>query len=529
MNRIKIFDSTLRDGAQSAKVTFTVDDKINIVKALDRLGVSYIEAGNPSSNPKDLEFFEQVKKLKLQNARLVAFGSTRRRNIDVEQDFNVNALERAQTEAVAIFGKSWDLHVTEIIHTSLEENLRMISDTVRHFSGLGKETIYDAEHFFDAYKHNKAYALETILAAELAGASTIVLCDTNGGTFPDEIFEISQEITAMLHTEVGIHCHNDTGCAVANSLMAIRAGARQVQGTFTGFGERCGNAKLSSIIPSLELKLNYSCIPNGNLKLVTSTASYISEISNTILSSSSPYVGKNAFSHKGGMHIDGVLKNSSSFEHVNPETVGNTRQFLCSEVSGKAAIMSKLQELCPELNKDSAEVQELVDLLKRLEYRGYQFEAAAASLDLLIMKHLNKHKAFFQLENFKIIGEQLGTEYTHQSSAMVKIRVGNHIEITADEGDGPVHALDRALRKAVSKFYPALDDIRLIDYKVRVIDPKDATSSKVRVLVESTDGIHRWNTTGVSRDVINASLFALSDAIEYKLMIDYKRIEQVGN
>ncbi|MGI5896573.1 MAG: citramalate synthase [Oscillospiraceae bacterium] len=524
MKKISIFDSTLRDGAQAENITFTVEDKLNIVKSLDKLGVDYIEAGNPGSNPKDLEFFSRVKGLSLNHAKLVAFGSTRRRDIQVEEDKNVQALLTADTEAVAVFGKSWELHVTEIIKTTPEENLRMITDTISFFVSRGKTVFFDAEHFFDGYKANPDYALQTLYAAERAGAACLVLCDTNGGCFPDEISAIVADVVSKVKAPVGIHCHDDIGCAVANSIAAVKAGAVQVQGTYIGYGERCGNANLSAIIPSLQCKLGYECLPEGKMERLSKTARYIADISNMILPNTMPYVGKSAFAHKGGMHVDGVTKNPRSFEHIPPETVGNRRNVLLSEVSGKAALLSKLELIGSEVSKDSPEASSLVEMVKTLEYGGYQFESATASLELLALKHLHKFKPFFEVTDFKVIGER-SEEGTHNRDyAMIKIKVGERCEITADEGDGPVHALDIALRKAVGKFYPAIEGIRLIDYKVRVIEPKDATAAQVRVFIETTDGENTWTTVSVSSDVINASLNAVVDSVEYKLLMDSKKL-----
>ena len=524
MKKISVFDSTLRDGAQAENITFTVEDKLNIVKSLDKLGVDYIEAGNPGSNPKDLEFFARVKELELKSAKLVAFGSPRRRDIPVEEDKNVQALLTADTGAVAIFGKSWDMHVTEIIKTTLERNLEMITDTVSFFVSKGKTVFFDAEHFFDGYKENREYALKTLAAAEKAGAACLVLCDTNGGCFPDEISRIVADAVSKTNVPVGIHCHDDVGCAVANTITAVEAGAMQIQGTYIGYGERCGNANLSAIIPSLQLKLGYACIPDDKIERLTKTARYIADISNMILPNSLPYVGKSAFAHKGGMHVDGVTKNPRSFEHLPPETVGNRRNVLLSEVSGKAALLSKLELLGDAVSKDSPEAVSLVELVKELEYNGYQFEAATASLELLALKHLHKFKPFFEVTDFKVIGERSEEGAHNRDYAMIKIKVGDQFEITADEGDGPVHALDIALRKAVGKFYPSIENIRLIDYKVRVIEPRDATAAQVRVFIETTDGDSTWTTVSVSSDVINASLNAVVDSVEYKLLMDSKKL-----
>lgn len=520
---VEIFDSTLRDGAQAEGISFSVEDKLKIVKALDALGILYIEAGNPGSNPKDLEFFQRVKEMKLHNAKLTAFGSTRRRNVAVEDDTNVQSLLSANTPAVAIFGKSWDFHVTDIIQTSLEENLTMIQDTVQFFQKKGKEVIFDAEHFFDGYKANSEYAFQALQAAVDGGANCLVLCDTNGGCMPDEIASITEKIKRSFQVKIGIHCHNDCGLAVANSIIAVDAGAEHVQGTYIGFGERCGNANLSTVIANLQLKKRLSCIPEGNMDILTQTARYVGEVANISISEREPFVGRSAFTHKGGMHIDGVNKASHSFEHINPETVGNERRFLMSEVAGRSMIVKKIQKISPNLTKESEETKQIIDRLKELEHIGYQFEGAESTFELIIRKHLGKFKPFFEIESFKIIGEQPSKDELFSSVAMVKINVEGKKEITAAEGDGPVHALDRALRKALEVFYPELSKVHLTDYKVRVLDTQSATASKVRVLIESTDGKDTWSTVGVSTDVIEASLVALVDSIEVKLLRDLEK------
>lgn len=518
-NKITVFDSTLRDGAQAEGISFSVEDKIKIVKALDILGVKYIEAGNPSSNPKDLEFFKKIKKIKLKNAKIVAFGSTRRCGVSAQEDKNVNSLLSAETEAVAIFGKSWDFHVTDIIHTTLEENLNMISDTISYFKSMNKEVIFDAEHFFDGYKKNPEYALKTLECAFNSGADSLTLCDTNGGCFPDEIYNITKKVYDKFKTVVGIHCHNDCGMAVANSIVAVDAGASLIQGTYTGFGERCGNASLSVIIANLQNKRSYDCIPKEQMKNLTLTARQISEIANFSLSDREPYVGKCAFAHKGGMHIDGVSKVPHSFEHIDPQIVGNERKFLTSEVAGRSTVLSMVQRIVPSIEKNSPETDLVVEKLKKFEYEGYQFEGAEGSFELLIRKTLGKYKPFFELVNFKIIGEQPYSE-GQSASAVIKVIVDGKTEITAAEGNGPVNALDSALRKALEVFYPSLSTVHLTDYKVRVLDGKKATASKVRVLIESSDGIDSWTTVGVSKDIIEASWIALVDSIEYKLIKD---------
>lgn len=516
--KICIYDSTLRDGAQGENINYSVMDKLNITKALDEFGIDYIEAGNPFSNPKDVEYFEKVKTLNLKHSKIVAFGSTRRRDINACDDSSVKVMAGVSVDTVAIFGKSWDLHVTEILKTTLEENLNMISDTISYLTSCGKNVFFDAEHFFDGYKANSEYALETLKTAEKAGAKYIVLCDTNGGCFPDEISEITAAAKSAISIPVGIHCHNDTECSIANSISAVKSGATQVQGTFIGIGERCGNTNLSSLIPSLQMKLGYDCIPDEKLSELTKVARYVAEISNIALSDNMPYVGKSAFAHKGGMHVDGVKKVSYSFEHIPPKSVGNDRTFLISEVAGRTTILSKLTEIAPEITKDSAELSDLMEMLKMQEHKGFQYEAAEASFQLLVLKFLGKFNEFFNIDYFKIIGEQ-NNSFQKAASAMVKVKVGDKFEIAADEGDGPVNALDKALRNALSRFYPEVtDNFHLIDYKVRVMDTGAGTAAVVRVLIESTDGKDVWTTVGASTDIINASVKALTDSIEYKLL-----------
>jgi 2-isopropylmalate synthase len=523
VEKVTVFDSTLRDGAQAEGVSFSVEDKIKIVKALDKLGVGYVEAGNPGSNPKDLEFFERIKEISLANTKIAAFGSTRRRGISPSEDGNVRALLGAEVDTVAIFGKSWDFHVTDIINATLQENLEMIYDTIAYLKEQGKEVVFDAEHFYDGYKNNPDYAIKTLESAVKAGADCLCLCDTNGGTFPDDIYNITKLVADKFDTVIGVHAHNDCGMAVANSIMAVKAGARHVQGTMTGFGERCGNTNLSTVIPDLQLKLDYECIPPENMTELTHIAREVSEIANLKLNDREPFVGKTAFAHKGGMHIDGVNKNSKSFEHIEPTLVGNERKFLTSEVAGRTTILSMIQRIAPNIEKNSPETVRIIDKLKELEYEGYQFEGAEGGFELLIRKELGKYKPFFELETFKIIGEHPTDGSTQTATAMIKVNVDGKREITAAEGDGPVNALDKALRKALEVFYPDLSDVHLTDYKVRVLDSTSATASKVRVLIESSDGNDSWTTVGVSKDIIEASWIALVDSIEYKLIKDIEK------
>lgn len=523
VKNVTIFDSTLRDGAQAEGVSFSVEDKIKIVKAIDELGIGYVEAGNPGSNPKDLDFFEKIKSVELKNTKVAAFGSTRRRGISPSDDGNVQALLGAGVDTVAIFGKSWDFHVTDIINATLQENIEMIYDTILYLKEKGKEVVYDAEHFYDGYKNNAEYAMKTLDAAVQAGADCLCLCDTNGGTFPDEIYEITKAVVNKFDITVGIHAHNDCGMAAANTIMAVKAGARHVQGTMTGFGERCGNTNLSTVIPNLQVKLDYKCIPDENMRKLTHIAREVSEIANLKLNDREPFVGKTAFAHKGGMHVDGVSKNSKSFEHIDPAVVGNERKFLTSEVAGRTTILSMVQRIAPDIEKNSPETTRIIERLKELEYEGYQFEGAEGGFELVIRKELGKYKPFFELETFKIIGEHPAVSDNQTATAMIKVCVDGKKEITAAEGEGPVNALDKALRKALEVFYPNLSDVHLTDYKVRVLDSNSATASKVRVLIESSDGNTSWTTVGVSKDIIEASWIALVDSIEYKLIKDIEK------
>ena len=524
---IQLFDSTLRDGAQAEGISFSVQDKLKILKALDALGVDYVEAGNPGSNPKDLEFFKAAEGLALEHSKLSAFGSTRRWGIAVEDDVNVQSLLKANTPVIVIFGKAWDFHVTDIIRTTLDENLAMIRDTVRYFKDLGKEVVYDAEHFFDGYKSNPDYAMQTLQAGLDGGADSLVLCETNGGALPMQIFEATKAVVARYpDVTIGIHTHNDSGMAEANSLMAVEAGATHVQGTFVGFGERCGNANLAILIPTFQIKRDYWCLPEESLKELTRTARRIGEIANISLSHGMPYVGKSAFANKGGMHIDGISKNTASFEHIDPDMVGNERRVLMSEVAGRSMVLKRINRISPELTKDSEETKAIIARLKELEMEGYQFEGAESSFDLVIRKHLGKHRPFFKLEHVKIIGEQPPQEPGISSTAVIKISVGGEEEITAAQGDGPVNALDRALRKALEVFYPVLKDVYLTDYKVRVLDSREASAAHVRVLIESSDGTDSWTTVGVSTDIIEASWIALVDSIEYKLIQEEQQTKE---
>ncbi len=516
---ITIYDTTLRDGSQTEGISFTVNDKLKITEKLDSLGVHYIEGGWPGSNPKDRDYFIAVKNKKLKHAKIAAFGSTRRANIKPQDDTNLQELIKSQTPTVTIFGKSWDLHVTDIIKTTLDENLKMIFESVDFLKKKKKEVFYDAEHFFDGYKNNRAYALKTILAAQKAKADCIILCDTNGGTLPEEVSKIVAEVKKKIKTPLGIHTHNDLDMAVANSIAAVEKGAVQVQGTFNGLGERCGNADLGTVIGILHAKLNRKSIADTKIKLLTETSYFISEISNVKLADNHAFVGHSAFAHKGGVHIDAMLKNPLAYEHIDPTIVGNHRRFVTSELAGKMPIILRAKKMNIDLDKKSPESQELLKKLQAMEHAGYQFEAADASFELFMKRALNKYTPFFTLESFKVTTEKRFDGRTFAEGS-VRLNVKGHEEFCAATGDGPVDALDKAARQALSKFYPTLVQMHLTDYKVRVLDSKEGTAAKVRVLIESQDEHDSWTTMGVHENIIEASWEALTDSIEYKLLKD---------
>jgi 2-isopropylmalate synthase len=515
---VEILDTTLRDGAQGEGIGFSVQDKLSIACALDELGVSWIEAGNPGSNPKDMEFFRLAGNLSLKQSRLCAFGSTRKKGVTPREDPFLKSLLDAATEGVVIFGKSWDLHVTEVLGVSLEENLAMIAETIAFLKDQGRIVLYDAEHFFDGWTANPEYALKTVKTALEAGADRIVLCDTNGGNFPNTITE---GVNAVLSFgRIGIHAHNDADMASACSIAAVQAGCRHVQGTLLGFGERCGNAALAAIIPSLELKLGFRCLPQGNLESLSELSRRIGEVANVLVPDNMPYIGNHAFSHKAGMHADAILKVRHSFEHIDPRSVGNDRHFLMSEVGGRSAIAERARKIDPSITKDHPVTASLAGKLKTLEAEGWQFEGADGSFELLVRRELGKYKPLFKIDAYRVVSEHPGGSAISCCYAWAKVWVEGQQEIAAAEGHGPVNALDKALRKALNPFFYNFDieKVRLADYKVRVIDGKDATAAKVRVLIESTDGVNTWSTVGVSEDIIDASRAALVDSIEYKLI-----------
>lgn len=517
--KIEIYDTTLRDGAQGEAVFFTLLDQIKIAEKLDEFGFDFIEGGWPGSNPKAEEFFKRMGLKKLERSRLVAFGSTRRKNVQAEKDPFLKAIIDAGVDVITIFGKSWDLHVKEVLKISLEENLDLISDSIKFLISRGKTVFFDAEHFFDGYKDNPDYALQTLLVAEKSGAERIVLCDTNGGTLPFEVEEIVRRVCKTLKTPVGIHAHNDSGTAVANSIVAVRAGAVHVQGTINGFGERCGNADLTAIIPILQIKMGYKCLEEEKLNRLTELSRYVYETANIVPPVNQPFVGFSAFAHKGGVHVDAVGKNPRTYEHIPPERVGNQRRVLISELSGKSTILQKLGKY--GIEKKPELIKKILDTIGYLEKDGYQFESAEASFDILVRKMLGFFKEPFHAEGFRVIVEERGTKVV--AEATVKIKVDKKIEYTVAEGNGPVNALDNALRKALIPFYECISNLKLTDYKVRILHPEKATAAVTRVLIESMDENETWGTIGLSENIIEASWKALVDSFTYKII---KEIEK---
>lgn len=513
---ITLYDTTLRDGTQGEQMNLSAEDKLRIVKKLDEFGIPYVEGGWPGSNPKDARFFTMARKTDFKNTKLTAFGSTRRPGIAPDRDRNLQGLLKTETETVAVFGKSWDLHATEILGVSLEQNLAMIEETVAYLKERDREVIYDAEHFFDGYKHHSSYALETLKAAERGGADAVILCDTNGGSMPQEIQEVLRCVTPVVGTPIGIHAHNDCGLALANSLAAVQSGVQMVQGTINGYGERCGNADLIAVIANLQLKMGYHCIDQGKLSQLTEISRYVSEVANEPPPNQRPFVGKSAFTHKGGVHVSAIMKNPLAYEHMEPKQVGNRRRVLVSDLSGKSNIVFKAGEMGVRLGGNGYDSQKIVNEIKKLEDQGFQFDAAEGSLELLIKRVTGQFEDPFTLDSFRVTIEKNGSGAS-TSQATIKISVGEEEEITAAEGDGPVNALDNALRKALTKFYPRIGEMGLVDFKVRVIDGSGGTASKVRVQIESRDRKEIWSTIGVSENVIEASWQALVDSVQYKL------------
>ncbi len=527
MEPILLYDTTLRDGTQGENITFTADEKVKIALKLDDIGIHYIEGGWPGSNPKDLQFFDLAKRVNFKNARLAAFGSTRKPGIRPGEDENLKALLNSETPTVTIFGKSWDLHVEEVMNNSLDENIAMIRDSVAFLKHHGREVIYDAEHFFDGFKKNREYALQTLDAALTGGADFIVLCDTNGGTLHPEVDTIFTDVkehwigkntkgSVNPPVKLGIHTHNDCGLAVANSITAVRAGSVMVQGTINGYGERCGNADLNSIIPILNLKMNRPCVSDENLSKLKTLSRYVSEMANQVPINNRPFVGKSAFAHKGGIHVSAIMKVPRAYEHIEPSIVGNQRRVLVSDLSGKSNVEYKARELGVELGCNGYDSSKIVSEIKQLEQQGYQFDVADGSFKILMEKFTDQFKPLFELEAFRVTIEK-DQDKPCTAQATIKISVDGKKEITAAEGYGPVSALDNALRKALDRFFPDLDTMRLVDFKVRVIDGSRGTAAKVRVFIESRDQDKIWSTIGVSEDIIEASWQALADSFQYKL------------
>ena len=524
MPPVELYDTTLRDGAQREGISFSVVDKLNITHKLDELGIHFIEGGWPGSNPKDVEFFNKAWSLTLSHSQLVAFGSTRRPKIKAETDANLLALADAGVKVATIVGKSSDLQVTQVLETTLDENLSMIADSINYLRAKGLTVFFDAEHFFDGFKSNPSYALRVLQVAAEAGASCLVLCDTNGGALPDEITAAIEAAGKLATVPLGIHTHDDGGLAVANTLAALKAGVSQIQGTINGYGERCGNANLCSIIPTLKLKMGIDCIMNEQLAKLTEISHYVSEAANLVPDVSLPYVGASAFSHKGGLHVSGMTKWAESYQHIDPGKVGNQLKVLVSELSGRGNILYKARELGVSLPPSGKEAQKLLEQVKLLESRGFQYDHAEASFELLVHRAKPGYQPPFELVDFMVVVEKRRRPPTQKtlegtlSEAMVKVRVGTEIMHTAAEGNGPVNALDEALRKALLQFYPSLAQVKLVDYKVRILEESIGTASQVRVLIESSDGVVEWRTVGSSTNIIEASWLALADSLEYWLI-----------
>lgn len=520
MPRIQIYDTTLRDGSQGEGVNFSLQDKLLITQKLDEVGVDFIEGGYPLSNPKDAEYFNRVRDLPLKHAKITAFGMTRRKGCAAEDDIGMVALRDAKSPVVTIVGKTWDLHVFEVLHIDEAENLAMIRDSVAYLKAEGREVFYDAEHFFDGFRANPDFALKTVVAAQDAGASTIVLCDTNGGRLPEDVAAAVDAVRKVLRVPVGIHCHNDCELAVANSLTAVIHGAIQVQGTINGIGERCGNVDLISVIGNLALKKGFDVLKSGGLTHLTELSRYVYEVANMNFRPGQAFVGSSAFAHKGGMHVHAVNRLASSYEHIPPETVGNQRRVLVSELSGRSNIIAKTTKY--QINQDNALMARILERVVDLENEGYQFEAAEASFDLLVRKEAGVYEPKFQRIHYRVNVETTAGQGTI-TEATVKLRVNSHTEHVVAEGDGPVNALDTALRKALSAAYPNLAQMHLVDYKVRVINSAEGTAARVRVVIESRDSTDVWSTVGVSENVIEASWLALVDSVEYKLYKDAEK------
>ena len=520
MENIKLYDTTLRDGMQAEGVSFSLADKLSIARRLNELGIHYIEGGYAASNPKEVQFFQEVAKLGLKNSKIVAFGSTRRADSSVEDDASLNAMLACRTRAVTLVGKTWDMHVKKVLGCSVDENLAICAESVEYFKKHGLEVIFDAEHFFDGYKANPKYAMKVLTAAAEAGADVLALCDTNGGSLTDEVHEITRTVCTRFGTlVVGIHTHNDTDCATANTLAAVRAGARHIQGTLNGLGERCGNANLCVVIPNLAFKMGMDVLTPDRIKTLTEVSRYIFELGNITPVMNMPYVGKSAFAHKAGLHVDALRKSKKTYEHISPELVGNERRFLISELSGKSNVLAELEKA--RIAEDKELARKILVRVQELESEGYQFEAANASFDLLIRKIMGTYKPAFELVKYHVTVEKRATGKL-VSEATVKLRVDGVTEHVVGEGDGPINALDAALRKSLENFYPSIKEVHLFDYKVRVVNARAGTAARVRVIIESRDKTSIWGTVGVSENIIEASWQALVDSVDYKLQKDAK-------
>jgi 2-isopropylmalate synthase len=517
MARISIYDTTLRDGSQGEGVNFSLQDKLHLTRRLDELGVDFIEGGYPLSNPKDFEYFQEVRRLPLRHARVAAFGMTRRKGVRPADDTCLKALLDAEAPVITIVGKTWDMQVREVLGTTLDENVRMIADSVAYCKEKGREVFYDAEHFFDGFQRNPEYALQTLRAAQDAGASVVILCDTNGGTLPDDIAAAVEQVRRALRADLGIHCHNDCDVAVANSLAAVARGATQVQGTINGIGERCGNADLVSIIANLSLKRGHDMLLPDSLPRLTEVSRFVYEVANMNFRASQPFVGVSAFAHKGGMHTHAVARNTASYEHIDPAAVGNERRILVSELSGQSTILAKTTKYA--INHDRTLMAKILSQVQELEHEGYEFEAAEASFDLLVKKAAGLYQSKFERLSYRV-NVETNADGRLVTEATVKVRVGDQAQHTVSEGDGPVNALDGALRKALQALYPNLREMQLVDYKVRVVNARAGTAARVRVVIESRDATDVWGTVGVSENIIEASWLALVDSIEYKLFKD---------
>jgi 2-isopropylmalate synthase len=515
--QIKIFDTLLRDGTQGEQISLSSEDKIRIAERFDEFGIHYVEGGWPGSNPKDFEFFQMAQKRSFKQTKIVAFGSTRRADRTVKNDPNTRALIESNTETICIFGKSWILHVKKALKIDPEENLKLIEDSIGYLKAHQKELIFDLEHYFDGYKDNPQYALKVLETAQKAGADVLVLCDTNGGTMTSDLAKIVHDSKKEVSVSLGIHTHNDCGLAVANSIVAVEEGCNHVQGTINGYGERCGNANLCSIIPNLQIKRGYRCIADNKLQQLTALSHFVSEIANVANPNNMPFVGRSAFAHKGGIHVSAMMKDNRTYEHILPEQVGNSRRVLVSDLSGRSNIFYKAEELKIDIEKHKDRVQQIVKKIKDLENQGYQYEAAEGSFEVMVERILGELEHFFDLEGFRILVEKNKDEES-RSEATIRLKVNNVQEHMASEGDGPVHALDQALRKALIQFYPEVEEMQLSDYKVRVLNAKDGTAARVRVLIESCTDSMIWNTVGVSEDIIEASWQALTDSFIFFLM-----------